>query len=283
MRFRLHKNGSDKNLQTRETKTPRLASFLRKGDQISWKIQAAGVIALGMTMAGCAEFPKNGANQYTVLTFTVTLNAPIPVSSGNIYGIVINLAQGATIPSLPSPLTEMAPVLGTASQQQGSSLNGMFTGLATNALIITNIANTANPVGIYYFDSTAVDTGNLALPGAIGYTNDQLLPDSNGNITAPLTFTVLLNQLQPVNTQSYQWIQFQVVTMNKTALSGSSGRYIDALGISPSFKATDWWSIGQSTTYGMLQLYPEGLTGDSTPGGDAPISIQSVSLTVSVP
>lgn len=244
-----------------------------------WK--PALLVAVAMSI-GCAIFPSNPGAQFTKLVFTVNLNGQPNISDPYIYGIVISLQPGLPMPQLPPTGAGMAPVLGPGS------LNGMFTGLATNALILWSLADTANPVDIYTFGSTPVDTGGVSVVpgGQSGTTIDQLSPDANGNLPAQLTFTVFLNQLQATNPQSYDWVQFQVLTMNKTALGGSSGRLMDALGISPNFTATPWLPIYTSSGspgFTGAQLY-SGLTMNTTPpSSDGALTIQSVTLQVSVP
>lgn len=251
--------------------------------------RGAVLVAFAMTI-GCAEFPSTSSGQYTRLTFTITMNAPIPSPSSLTdpgsyqYYVVMSLFQGAAQPS-PPVSQQIAPVI-TAGGQTGNSINQIFTGNATN-VVLYNLGAGGNPDWIYDLQSTpTLNEGGFPLGTVAGTTNDQLPAlDSNNNYPATWQFTVFMNQLQPTGPQTYTYITFQVITMN--VLAGQSGRYMSALGTAPSAGAFDETipvPINTSATYNFSQLEPaEGSPSTFPSGGDPALAIQNVSLQVALP
>jgi len=198
------------------------------------------------------------------------------------------LYQGVAQPTVINSALDVQsiqPSLATSSQQ-GTPLNGVFSGYATN-MVAFNVLSPGNPYTVYDFASTPMQLGGTQLPQSAGYTSDQINqpPDANGDYPAQWVFNVPLNELQSTNPQSYTWISFQVIAQNTSP--GFPSHTVGGLGQASqgSFLQTLPVQISTSATHTLstdLQQIQQSSTTDP-PGGDQALAIQDVRLDVSVP
>ena len=242
---------------------------MRGGIRIA--VAALGLLTL---LNGCAKFPTNGIASSTKVTFTVTMNGPINPQT-SIFAVLLYLSPSVTPPLPPSQEPSPAVSLG--------SINGIGTGFVTNCVLM-DPTQSARPYAIYFFSSSGVDFGGMAIGSPTGFTNDQLASlDANGLLPPVWSFTVFIPQLQPSSASQYKSLTYQIIAMNKLALGNLSGRYMDAIGSAPNFAAQSA-RIDFSNTQSKTSLGLGGASPDTYPsGGDPGLAISDWTVQVTVP
>lgn len=181
-------------------------------------------------LAGCAKFPDGGAgNQFTRLVFRFRLGAP-PDPAYRYYVAIRAIHTGDTDIDANGPI----PVVTTGSK------NGFVEGRPTH-YVLYNPAGTAEGYEVHRFatktevpdpsDDNPINLGIDPITGPVlaGYN-----PNLQGNDPNTLGFDIttldLARNEDAAEARSIIAIQFNILTMNKLALSGIGDRAIDALG-----------------------------------------------------
>jgi hypothetical protein len=195
-------------------------------------------VILCVVLWGCARTPSGlGSSLATRLIFKVNFNAPIDPQYIYVVAIRVLTPPVGSDPQLSDPNQGPVPIVGTGS------LNGVVGGWPTH-YVIYNPNGEPLPFEVFRFPlgSTPGDPTaplNLSFPGQdIGPCLPVDLidpaPTSGGQYGSTFQFAIDTSYLdqEASGPGAIQVIQFNILTMNVQATSGSSGiqRVIDAIG-----------------------------------------------------
>lgn len=192
-------------------------------------MRAYAALALAaFALAGCAKFPSNGATGYTRLVFRYRLGAA-PDPDKYRYYVAIRAIRG-TDTDANGPI----PVVTTGSK------NGFVEGRPTH-YVFYNPTGIAEGYEVHRFATKAESPDpsddnpiNLGVAPITGPVLLGVLPTQQGNDPNVLGFDIttldLATNKDPEDARKIVAIEFNILTMNKLALSGVGDRAIDALG-----------------------------------------------------
>ena len=262
-------------------------------------VRAIFLLSICLTLWGCARTPAGlaGTNA-TRLSFRFFLNNPINPAYVYVVAIRVLTPPVGTDPQLSDPTQGPSPVVTTGSK------NGVVGGWPTHYVVYTGIEPT--PYEVYRFPhaSEVPDPSdptaplNLAMPGIdlgpviAGSAVDPAPTGANTTYGSELGFDIDTSYLDQFASGpgSIQVIQFNILTMNVTALNPStlSSRVMDAIGNQSSINNQTFVNPVQVniTTGGMITDVNAGVpeAANDTFGGILPaVDLVGWSLNVSTP
>jgi hypothetical protein len=186
------------------------------------KTVALGALAFGTL--SCAKFPAGGGtSQGTQINFTITMAGPL---NPNYIYIVAIYASNLVNPASQLPLGGPQPVYGIGSA------NGFMAGEATTYIVL-NPALGSQMYTVYQVgDPTdAGTTQNTPIGYPVNYINpNPTIPGGQYGSQWGFQISSSLLASSVATADQLQSMTFNILTMNKTTLGGTSGRLIDALG-----------------------------------------------------
>jgi hypothetical protein len=261
------------------------------------KLKFSLLLVCPLLLGSCAkDLPGGASGQYTQLTFSFTTAGPI--NPNYIYFVAIRVLTppvGTYNTLLTDPSQGPIPVIATGSK------NGIVANLPTHYVIYTEA--TPNLYQCYRFPTSLEEPApndtapiNLAYPGQYvgdvypGGIDPRPITTGNVNYGQQLGFTIdthYLNQL--AGTTPISVIQFNILTMNMTALTSTNGRVMDAIGNTSNpagvtFNNPIQVNLNTSGTYTDQSVSPPvpETSGDTYPPGSSlpAVDLTSWSLTV---
>lgn len=253
---------------------------------------ALASLAALLALAGCAKFPSDGSTDFTRLNFRFTVDGR--VNPNYQYFVAIRLI---TADQTDTQTNGPIPVVSTGSK------NGFVEGSPTH-YVQYDPAGSIEAYTIHRFlpkteapDDSDTNPINLGAQEIVGQPLSGTDPNLQGNDPQLFQFELSLQDLcrnaagaQLVNPSSVVAIQFNILTMNRTALNGGDigSRVIDALGNQHSGTTFNNWKqvpLTTSRTYTNGEQSPiDQETADDTYNGTLPdIDLTDWSLEVRTP
>lgn len=187
--------------------------------------------AAGLLAGGCAKYPSGtGADTFTKVSFRMKVRGQI--NPNYVYIVAIRVITTEDTPNTGAPI----PVIGS------NTPNGFVAGSPTHFVRFDPNSNPNQPFILYKFNpgptqNDPTNTVNLASWYDTTATRGPIVNYSSlSDYPSELRFDLFTNQLVDADSEAGTITKLQVnfLTMNKTAVSGTSGREWDALGNSQS-------------------------------------------------
>lgn len=182
-----------------------------------------------LVLGGCAKLPKNGAGYgYTLLSFHITMNGA--VNPDYIYAVAIRPLTQAQYSSAATDNLGPGPVVNVGTK------NGIVTGRPTRLILWSpNSSQTgylnyrfANPPT----DASDPDPGTYSSPSEVITGSNPTTSGDPNSLDFEISTQDLVDDGTTTSASQIVAIQFNILTMNQTALNSSTinSRVFDALG-----------------------------------------------------
>lgn len=241
--------------------------------------------AVSFALLGCAKFPSNGLPQDTKIHFTVTFAAP--VDERYIYVVAIRRITDLT--------HQMNDAFGPVPVFRSGSKNGIVEGRPTHFIQYSSIVPNY-PLNVFYqrppteADPSPIELGGYQTRGQAAISADPKagLPGSvqERQLDFEISRTDLAKDAEEgssIDPEAIAGLQFNVLTMNKAALSGTGDRVLDALGDTQAMvQHWVWIPLTTSKIYTNIGSDQERI-GDTYNGSLPPIDITDWTVEVRTP